>query len=62
MPMLHEDLPPIRPPREEFEGFVRRRLATHRRLRDEGEVIRIEEALHRGLELLAAAEEEHDPD
>lgn len=57
-----DELPSIRTPHEEFAGFVQRRLSAQRRLRDDAEVARIEEALRRGLELLAAAEAEDDPD
>ncbi len=62
MSMPQEEFLPIRPPCEEFEAFVRRRLAAHRRLRDDAEMMRIEEALRRGLDLLAAAEDTDDPD
>ena len=62
MSTLEDEFPAIRTPREEFAGFVQRRLNAHRRLRDDVEVARIEEALRRGIELLQAAEGEDDPD
>lgn len=57
-----DDFPSIRTPREELAGFIQRRLSAHRRLRDDAEVARIEEALVRGLELLQAAEDQDDSD
>lgn len=55
------DLAPIRTPREELESFAGHRLAVLRRLGDAAGVLRVEEALRRGLELLAEAEADDDP-
>lgn len=56
-----DDITPIRTPREELESFAAHRLAVLRRLGDAAGVIRLEEALRRGLALLAEAEGDDDP-
>ena len=50
----------IRSPREELEDYARRRLESGRRA-DASEAMRIEDALHRALELLEEAENDDDP-